>query len=312
MLLWTTLCDVLPTSLAVPLGATVPRVIDRVHEVRLRVGEAVVLTTADGQVSTNVVVPPDAVHECFLRCCSHAVHAHQEELRHGFVTTASGIRVGVAGAAVVKDGAVVSCRDITSLCLRLPRALHGCAAPLLPFVADGERLKSVLLCGPPASGKTTLLRDLAVTLGTTHAVSVVDERHELSAGGCRGCDVLCGYPKEDGILQAVRTLAPEAIIIDELGAPAEWDAVLRGCYCGVAVIASAHIAGLRDVRARRGLMAALADGAFARLIFLPPRGATYGDSVIVEAGDILENTGRVTARVRLRGIRHQGGMELAL
>ncbi len=311
-LLWTTVCEVLPTSVAKALCGIVPRVLADLQEIRLRCGETVVLTTANGQVVTDVFTDTAIVRDCFLRCCSYAVHTHQEELCNGFVTTASGIRVGVAGAAVIKDGRVVSCRDITSLCLRLPRAVDGCAMPLLPIIEQEGQLSSVLLCGPPASGKTTVLRDAAQLLARRYAVTMVDERRELAVGGCVGCDVLRGYPKGDGIRQAVRTLAPDVIVADELGAPSEWEAVIRSCYCGVAVIASAHIASMRDVYARRELMTALENGAFSSLVFMPPRTRAHEPSEIVKARDILENTGRVACRVCLRGDGHQSGMGVAV
>ena len=78
-----------------------------------------------------------------------------------------------------------------------------------------------LIVGIPASGKTTLLRDLirqmaSGNLGRIYKVAVVDERGELGAsfrgepqndlGYC--CDLLDGYPKGEGMNLALRTLSP--------------------------------------------------------------------------------------------------------
>ena len=41
------------------------------------------------------------------------------------------------------------------------------------------------------------------------------------------CDVLDGYPKGEGILQAIRSLSPEFIICDELGGLADVEAAAR-------------------------------------------------------------------------------------
>lgn len=305
--MWTSLCRYLPEPQADCLRRVPLSLRETAQEVRLRGGQPLLLTTANGAVPLAATVSQAAVRECFWRCCGHAVHTHQAELAQGFVTTPEGFRVGVAGTAVIKDGVVTSCRDITAVCIRLPRMISGCAAPLFPFVSGGG-LHGLLLCGAPSSGKTTLLRDLAATLSVTHAISVVDERGELAVdGACDGCDVLRGYPKGEGVLQAVRTLSPDAVVVDELGLPAEWEAVVRSCYCGVAVFASAHIASVGEARARPALMTALRHGAFAYAAFLPPRRRSQDETVIVKARDLVEDTGNIAGRVCLRGVGVQNG-----
>ena len=131
-------------------------------------------------------------------------------------------------------------RQVTALCVRLPRQVAGCARDLLPFVLPDGHPVSTLLVGPPSCGKTTLLRDLAAQLAARrYRVAVVDERGELSLG-LSGCDLLKGYPKAQGVRQAVRCLAPDCVLLDELGDGAEMEAVADGAHGGVAVIASMH------------------------------------------------------------------------
>lgn len=309
--MWTSLCDLLPEPLGGCLRRVPPSVQSRTHEVRLRSGRPLMLTTVDGHVTLGAAVTPTLIRECFLRCCGHAVHTHQAELSQGFVTTAQGLRVGVAGTAVLKEGEVTSCRELTALCIRLPRVITGCAAPLLPHLDDDGRIRGMLLCGAPASGKTTLLRDLAAELSCHRAVAVVDERCEIAVCGvCDGCDVLRGYPKGDGVLQAVRTLAPDVVIADELGTVQEWAAVTRSACLGAAVIASAHVASLATIRKHELLLDALRSGAFERVVILPPRQSTSREAVVVKARDILEDTGCVIARVRLDRDRCARGMGL--
>jgi len=225
-----------------------------VQEIRLRAGQPVVLSTptAEWYLGGNGAMdaPSFGVYRCsalqletcFMRFCEESLYAHERELQQGYVAVPGGIRVGVAGTALYGDGTVRSVGQVTSLCIRLPRAHPGCSASLRALVKENGRLHSTLLVGEPASGKTSLLRDLAVGLAADGwRVTVVDERGELSGvTPMIGCDVLSGYPKATGIRQAVRCLAPQVIVFDELGEDAEVQAVLSCAHAGVAVMASLH------------------------------------------------------------------------
>jgi stage III sporulation protein AA len=115
---------------------------------------------------------------------------------------------------------------------------------------------SLLLVGEPASGKTSLLRDLARQLADTVKgkglrVSVVDERGELGdMDTLHHCDVIAGCPKPTGILQAVRCLSPDVIFLDELGSNDEILAIRQGLQCGVSVVASIHAANMAALKQR--------------------------------------------------------------
>ncbi len=225
-----------------------------IQEIRLRLGEPVTLSfAAEDRIlcttSTSTLHKPDALvcrpdqlETCFLRFCEGSVYAHEQELRQGYIAVRGGIRVGVAGTAVLESERVRSVREVSSLCIRLPRRHTGCAATLIPLIHTVEGLRSTLLVGEPSSGKTSLLRDIAVTLAARRVrVAVVDERGEIGGlDGLRGCDVLRGYPKAVGIMQAVRCLAPQAVVFDELGEEAEIAAVSACAHAGVAVMASLH------------------------------------------------------------------------
>ncbi len=238
-----------PPHWVAALKALPPGQLDSIQELRLRREEPLVASTAAGNRYISpagfVTVPQpgvlrcsaDQLEACFLAFCEQSLYAHEEELRQGYIALPGGLRVGVAGS-VGRSGY----SRVTSLCLRLPRQHKGCAVGLMPLVqaADGG-LQNLLLVGPPASGKTSLLRDLAGQLARRRRVTVVDERGELSGlTGLPGCDVLRGCRKATGILQAVRTLAPEIVLFDELGEEEEAEAVAACAHAGVAVVASLH------------------------------------------------------------------------
>jgi hypothetical protein len=91
-------------------------------------------------------------------------------------------------------------------------------------------------------------------------VAVIDERGEI--GGCREgaatmdiglrTDILDGCPKPQGLLWAVRSLAPRAVITDEIGTAEDAEALLEARNAGVAVVASVHAAAVgRSFAGRR-------------------------------------------------------------
>ncbi len=225
-----------------------------IQEIRLRAGEPVTLSFPTGdrflcvtrsstlQQHDTLLCCHEQLETCFLRFCEESVYAHEEELRQGFIAVRGGLRVGVAGTAVLDGDRVRSVRQVTSLCIRLPRRHAGCAASLVPLICSAGMLRSTLLVGEPSSGKTSLLRDIASSLAARRVrVAVVDERGELGGvDGLCGCDVLRGYPKAVGILQAVRCLAPQVVVFDELGDEREIAAVTACAHAGVATVASLH------------------------------------------------------------------------
>lgn len=256
-----------------------------IQEIRLRRGQPVTVSLPAGEryLSANGLTTlrqsgtftcsPQELETCFLRFCEESVYAHQEELRQGFLSVCGGIRVGVAGTAVVEKGEVSTFTGVTSLCVRLPRRHRGCAGEILPYIHTSMGLSSALLVGEPSSGKTSLLRDLAASLASAGVrVSVVDERGEMSGvDGLLGCDVLRGLPKAIGIRQAVRCLAPQVVLFDELGGEEEVRAVAACGHAGVAVVASLHGRNPAELERKPMIRRLIEEGIFGRWLFLAGR-----------------------------------------
>lgn len=105
----------LPSWLAQPLGQLPTSTAAQIHELRFRTGHGIFLTMSGRQVCLKELSEcPQSLRECILdqlqleeifhTLCGGAVHAHQNELTQGFLTTPSGCRVGVAGRYVDRDG----------------------------------------------------------------------------------------------------------------------------------------------------------------------------------------------------------------
>ena len=294
----------LPERIRLPLEPQAEAVAPTIHEVTLRAdrplcvycADRIFLLTADGRLTDSLNGSFDGIQpvgltnaelqEVFLKLCRYSVYAHQEELCRGYLTAPGGLRIGVCGTAVVRDGTVIGMGRITTLSCRVPREVIGCSKTLLSMM---DPLSGALICGPPCSGKTTLIRDMARALSTRYRVSVADERGELAASGEDGfgcdmglCDVLVGMPKGEAILCAVRTMAPDIVVCDELGSADDVACVRYALRCGAACIATVHAASLDDLRSRPVMRELLGAGAFRYLVFLSGRRSSGRISRIVE------------------------------
>ena len=133
----------LPTWLAAPLAQLPAQTAARVQELRLRTGCAVTFTVQGRQCSASALLgcPPALsamrldtlqIEEIFHTLCNGSVHTHERELSEGYLTTAAGNRVGVAGQFVQREGHGITLQKVTSLNLRIARS---CTIRLLPTCA---------------------------------------------------------------------------------------------------------------------------------------------------------------------------------
>ena len=237
-----------------------------VEEIRLRSDRRVYLTVGlEGRkqnLSISVILGADELTLIFERMCDGSLYAYSESIIRGYISLPTGIRVGVCGRASVEDGKVLGVYDISALNIRIPRADIRIDAELLGVVRQSVRLgRGALIFSPPAQGKTTCLRSLAYELASGESpmrISVIDTRGELSLmpkSEFLSLDILCGYPKAEGIRIATLFMNPEAIVCDEIGGEAEALAIADAQNCGVPLIASAHGASLSSLMLKKGISA---------------------------------------------------------
>ncbi|MFV0498108.1 MAG: hypothetical protein ACK5L0_08095 [Candidatus Fimivivens sp.] len=252
------------------------------------------------------IINAQELAQCYISLCGQAVHSYQRELAQGYITLAGGHRAGFAATAVYgSDGALMNLRGINAIVLRIARAYRGVADRLLRE-AFSDGLCGLLLVGAPASGKTTVLRDLAVSLAggvvkDCDRVVVVDERGELS-GFCHNCCVLSGYEKGDGLLMAVRNLSPQVILCDELGSQREVESVVRALNCGVSVITTIHAGSKIELVNRQTGKLLLESGAFKKVAMLSefPHPSSIREVFSIDDLDSYHGTGSSGAQLHNR------------
>lgn len=285
--------DFLPAKLKKILSGIPNEIKSKTYEIRIRTGKPIVLITSDctmladdnGRVTfifsdDLYKVSREEITDAFNRLCNYSVYSHLHSISQGFITLQTGHRVGICGTAVVENGSVTSIRDINSLNIRIAREFKGCADEILSNVFK-NKLKNVIIAGPPSSGKTTLLRDIARQIsngrfGEYYKVSVVDERCEISpvSDGICVCDVgvntdiLSSFSKSDGIMCALRTLSPQLIICDEIGKLDECEAIKSGLNSGVNFVLSIHASSEDELKNKPQILSLTENGFSATAVLL--------------------------------------------
>lgn len=240
--------------------------IDKLCEIRFRSDLPVVLVFTDcqryitdsGRITSFssagcLIADEIMIKNTFSKMCRYSVYAYSDQLRKGYLSLSKGIRVGVYGVAVADNDEITSIRSIRGLNIRIPGCFVG-VSDVIDSLYIGNRIPNLLICGPPSSGKTTLLKDLCRNLSDKYCkrISVIDERFEFEYEFLGiNTDVLSGYPKNNGIEIAVRTLSPEIIVFDELGMGKEIDTVVECLNCGVKFVMSLHCSDKAELFTKR-------------------------------------------------------------
>lgn len=235
---------------------------DNLQEIRLRAGYPIILFYKNKEHILPINSSERIIRETLDYVSNYSLYAYENELRQGFITVEGGHRVGMAGQVLIEKGRVKNLKQISSLNIRISHEVLNCADKLFPYVTHNKQMYHTLLISPPRCGKTTLLRDMIRQISDGNrwvkgcTVGVVDERSEL-AGCYHGMpqnqmgmrtDVLDGCPKAEGMLMLVRSMSPQVIAVDEIGALEDVQAIKYAMHCGCKLIATVHGESLEEIR----------------------------------------------------------------
>ena len=283
-------CEFLPHRLK-SLALSLPdKQKERVEELRLRVMHPLTVLTLEGELNAAPdgrasLVTAEDLEQMLGAVTEYSRYACIETLRQGFLPVRGGFRVGLCGAAVMKDGQVTNLKQISSAVIRISREQKGIGAAVVPRLFRGEHFASTLLLSPPGGGKTTLLRDLVRLMSRGEQVppqriALIDERDEIAVM-YRGqpqmdvgprTDILNGCPKAAAIPMVLRAMNPQVIALDELTVQEDLQAIAQAAGCGVGLLATIHAGSVEELQAKP-LYRALLEGRVFRQAVLIRRGS---------------------------------------
>ena len=251
------------------------------QEIRLRTGKPLTVLYK-GKEKLLTKVEQEDIRETLEYISNYSLYAYENELRQGFITIEGGHRVGMAGKVVLEEGKIKSLKYISLINIRVAHEVKGCADKIFPYITKERQICHTLIISPPRCGKTTLLRDMIRQISDGNRwvkgvpVGVVDERSEL--GGCYmgtaqndlgiRTDILDCCPKADGMLMLIRSMAPQVIAVDEIGAREEICAIEYALHCGCKMLATAHGVSMEEMKKKPFFEQMIREKRFERYIVL--------------------------------------------
>lgn len=189
-----------------------------------------------------------------MRACERSLYTVTDTLKYGYIAVRGGIRIGVCGCGVGDSDKKSAVKNFSSVNIRLPHEVKGCAAALGGKVFDGVHIHNTLIVSPPGAGKTTVLRDLCRTISDRGKnVLLCDEKYEIASvrdgvplldvGACT--DVISGMCKRDVFETGIAAMRPDVIMTDEL-MYGDIECLTRAVHCGIAVVSTVHAKDLAD------------------------------------------------------------------
>lgn len=233
---------------------------DKCEEIRLRAGRPMSLLYdgCEHEEIRDSIISLDDIEAVIEKATDASIHSVESNISKGYLSTKGGIRIGLCGEGFYKDKGIYGIRDFSSLSIRIPHEISDCGTDKLNKIMENG-LCDLIIISPPGAGKTSCLREYVRLISDSgYRVSLIDERNELSGtvNGIaqfevgRHTDILLNIPKPDAVMMMLRSMNPQLVAMDEISSAEDIKAVEEISGCGVKILATAHAAGISDLRVR--------------------------------------------------------------
>ena len=278
-----TILTFLPKNLASLISQIPPNQKEEVEEIRIRINRPIEITLKGAPRFLSYIIQPEDALNLLNKISQFSIYTLEEELKRGYITISGGHRIGLAGKVILEAGKVKAIRDISSFNIRIAREKVGIAEAIVPYIFREDWMHTMII-GPPQTGKTTLLRDIARIISSGNhptgnkasKVGIVDERSEI-AGCVNGVpqltfghrlDVLDACPKAEGMMMMIRSMSPDVLIVDEIGRREDAEAIQEAVHAGIKLMMTTHGSNIEEIRKRPSLMEIMDQKIFERFVIL--------------------------------------------
>lgn len=259
---------------------------NELQEIRVKINKPLCLIKNNKEIMSSYIVTQEDIKTIMQRISGYSIYAFEEEIKQGYITIGGGHRIGLAGQCVIENNTVKTIKSIASLNIRICREVIGCSDKLIEAIINKntEQVYNTLIISPPKCGKTTILRDIVRNLSDGvksinfkgQKVVVIDERSEIAASfngipqmnvGLR-TDVYDNCIKSEGMMMAIRSMAPEVLVCDEIGTHKDVEALLMAYNCGVNIITTMHGNDINDIYNRPVFKDLIENGVIKKVVVL--------------------------------------------
>lgn len=242
-------------------------------------GKMIELKSDTGIYLKPLYAPAEMLEQIVLVATKHSLYAFDEQIRNGYIITENGIRIGLCGTAVVKDGKISLIKKISSLNIRIGHNVVDCSNDIIHFIVSGQKVNNTLILSAPGEGKTTLLRDIVLKLSNKFNIPnimVVDEKFEIAGETQnfdlgKNVDVMQGTNKKFAFFEAIKVMNPSVIATDELVTEEDIEGVKFAIKSGVSVVATVHAKNIDELKSKPYFEKLILDNYFERFIVLSKR-----------------------------------------
>lgn len=237
-----------------------------IQEIRLNINKPLIVLNHNKEMILNYKVMEEDLKSIMQKISNYSLYAFEEEIRQGYITIQGGHRIGLSGQCVMERDKVKTIKNISSMNIRVCREVKGCAREIIKNIIKNGQVLNTVIISPPKCGKTTMLRDLAKNISDGiesinflgKRTIIIDERSEI-AGCFQGVpqmdvgirtSIYDGCAKSEGMIMAIRSMAPEVIICDEIGTYKDIESLVLAYNSGVNIIATIHGNDIEDLYKR--------------------------------------------------------------